>query len=216
MPVAQASFLPPPVSKAGLGTLFSNAASANLDEGRGGRTRGAKKDYFQVLGYYLAELGLTWRRGSESNRRMQLLQSRALPLGYPAARRPAHNRTGRLRSKNENPGRAYFPQSQGRVGGPGLQGQLRCASQAVCPPRSALSMFNAARNFPGLRNSSVTSCSKIRLLVSPSVPRPADPESQSAQGRQCGSTINSPQPTLERVTSVFARVARDASRRPTL
>src|ERR1700733_578744 len=26
----------------------------------------------------------TWRRGSESNRRMQLLQSRALPLGYPA------------------------------------------------------------------------------------------------------------------------------------
>ena len=26
-----------------------------------------------------------WRRGSESNRRMQLLQSRALPLGYPAA-----------------------------------------------------------------------------------------------------------------------------------
>lgn len=25
-----------------------------------------------------------WRRGSESNRRMQLLQSRALPLGYPA------------------------------------------------------------------------------------------------------------------------------------
>ena len=27
----------------------------------------------------------SWRRGSESNRRMQLLQSRALPLGYPAA-----------------------------------------------------------------------------------------------------------------------------------
>ena len=27
---------------------------------------------------------LSWRRGSESNRRMQLLQSRALPLGYPA------------------------------------------------------------------------------------------------------------------------------------
>ena len=26
------------------------------------------------------------RRGSESNRRIQLLQSRALPLGYPAAR----------------------------------------------------------------------------------------------------------------------------------
>src|SRR6266849_4690062 len=26
----------------------------------------------------------SWRRGSESNRRMQLLQSRALPLGYPA------------------------------------------------------------------------------------------------------------------------------------
>src|ERR1700677_2781643 len=25
-----------------------------------------------------------WRRGSESNRRIQLLQSRALPLGYPA------------------------------------------------------------------------------------------------------------------------------------
>src|SRR5262245_56185676 len=29
---------------------------------------------------------LRWRRGSESNRRMQLLQSRALPLGYPATR----------------------------------------------------------------------------------------------------------------------------------
>ena len=28
-----------------------------------------------------------WRRGSESNRRMQLLQSRALPLGYPATHR---------------------------------------------------------------------------------------------------------------------------------
>ncbi len=27
-----------------------------------------------------------WRRGSESNRRMRLLQSPALPLGYPAAR----------------------------------------------------------------------------------------------------------------------------------
>lgn len=25
-----------------------------------------------------------WRRGSELNRRIQLLQSRALPLGYPA------------------------------------------------------------------------------------------------------------------------------------
>ena len=25
-----------------------------------------------------------WRRGSESNRRMRLLQSPALPLGYPA------------------------------------------------------------------------------------------------------------------------------------
>ena len=35
--------------------------------------------------------GLTvrsWRRGSESNRRMQLLQSRALPLGYPAIHAP--------------------------------------------------------------------------------------------------------------------------------
>ena len=27
-----------------------------------------------------------WRRGSESNRRMRLLQSPALPLGYPAIR----------------------------------------------------------------------------------------------------------------------------------
>ena len=39
-----------------------------------------------------------WRRGSESNRRMQLLQSRALPLGYPATEltlksyRPSHPR----------------------------------------------------------------------------------------------------------------------------
>jgi hypothetical protein len=30
--------------------------------------------------------GFGWRRGSESNRRIQLLQSRALPLGYPAIR----------------------------------------------------------------------------------------------------------------------------------
>src|SRR6266545_4449940 len=28
---------------------------------------------------------MSWRRGSESNRRMRLLQSPALPLGYPAA-----------------------------------------------------------------------------------------------------------------------------------
>ena len=28
--------------------------------------------------------GMEWRRGTESNRRMGLLQSPALPLGYPA------------------------------------------------------------------------------------------------------------------------------------
>lgn len=32
----------------------------------------------------MPQLLLKWRRGSESNRRMGLLQSPALPLGYPA------------------------------------------------------------------------------------------------------------------------------------
>ena len=35
--------------------------------------------------------GSDWRRGSESNRRMRLLQSPALPLGYPATRKGEAN-----------------------------------------------------------------------------------------------------------------------------
>ena len=35
---------------------------------------------------FLQGFGEKWRRGSESNRRIRLLQSPALPLGYPAVR----------------------------------------------------------------------------------------------------------------------------------
>ena len=47
-------------------------------------------DYSRIPIHYKTPLNhysfVTWRRGSESNRRIRLLQSPALPLGYPAIR----------------------------------------------------------------------------------------------------------------------------------
>src|SRR5690349_605142 len=45
-------------------------------------------EHFQFLMFMFKD----WRRGSESNRRMRLLQSPALPLGYPATQQRAHNK----------------------------------------------------------------------------------------------------------------------------
>jgi hypothetical protein len=62
-----------PEPRGGLGA----ACTPVQPEGRDERER-ARQSSMETAG------GMKWRRGSESNRRMGLLQSPALPLGYPA------------------------------------------------------------------------------------------------------------------------------------
>ena len=47
----------------------------------------------------------TWRRGSESNRRIRLLQSPALPLGYPAVCRGEGKHEGEIRKVESGKGK---------------------------------------------------------------------------------------------------------------
>src|SRR5450759_4641136 len=59
----------------------------------------------------------TWRRGSESNRRMRLLQSPALPLGYPATQNSHTNFVSRSKQVQVSPinGFCYTDRSMSAV-----------------------------------------------------------------------------------------------------
>lgn len=80
---------------------------------------------------------LTWRRGSESNRRMQLLQSRALPLGYPAAEltpknyRPSHPRFNQFlpQHASQNLDKAFSSHETPGVNGAGAEENGRKRTQ---------------------------------------------------------------------------------------